>query len=118
MTKMIFLYVMFTFYLLAGINHFIHQDFYLAMMPSWVPYPEMTNYVSGACEILLAALLLPESTRALAAWLIIALLIVIFPANIQMSINFWRDHNPNFWITIVRLPFQLLFIWWAWKFTK
>jgi uncharacterized membrane protein len=60
--------------------------------------------------------LIPDATRSIAAWLIIALLIAIFPANIQMSINFKRKNNPYFWITIVRLPLQLLLIWWAWLY--
>jgi uncharacterized membrane protein len=77
----------------------------------------LLNQISGACEIVFGLLLIPDTTRSIAAWLIIVLLIAIFPANIQMSINFKRKNNPYFWITIVRLPLQFLLIWWAWSYT-
>ena len=46
------------------------------------------------------------------------LLVAIFPANIQMMINFWNKNNPYLWIAIARLPLQILLIWWAWSYTK
>jgi len=58
------------------------------------------------------------ATRITAAWLIIILLIVIFPANIQMAINWSKNKNPKLWIAILRLPFQLVLIWWAWQYTR
>jgi uncharacterized membrane protein len=118
MTKKIWLYIMCGFYLLAGFNHFINQDFYLSIIPPWVPYPSTINYITGACEIIFAILLLPDATRPIAAWMIVALLVAVFPANIQMMTTYWEENNPNLWVTIVRLPFQILFIWWAWKYTK
>jgi uncharacterized membrane protein len=45
-------------------------------------------------------------------------LIAVFPANIQMTINYANEHNPDLWISIVRLPIQILLIWWAWVYTK
>lgn len=118
MTRLIFLYVMVLFYVAAGVNHFINPKWYLRIIPSWLPKQEAINYISGVCEIAFGLLLIPESTRPVAAWLIIALLIAIFPANVQMSINFFRDNHPYFWLTLLRLPLQLVFIWWAWQYTK
>jgi uncharacterized membrane protein len=118
MNKNFFLYVMVAFYVFAGINHFANPDFYLGIIPSWMPYPVTTNYITGAFEIIFALLLIPPGIRPFAAWMIIALLIAVFPANIQMTMNYWEENNPHLWITIARLPFQILLIWWAWKYTR
>ena len=105
-------------YLGSGINHFWHARLYQAIMPPYLPYPTELIYISGICEILLALLLIPAGTRVVAAWLIMLLLIAVYPANIQMTINYWYEHNPHLWITLVRLPIQFLLVWWAWTFTK
>lgn len=111
-------YSMVICYLLAGINHFWHPSMYEKIIPSILPAPLLLVYISGVCEIVFALLLLPKISRRLAAWLIIALLVAVFPANIQMTIDFARAHNPDTWLTIVRLPIQLLLIAWAWHFAK
>jgi uncharacterized membrane protein len=113
----IWLYVMAVFYVAAGINHFVNPKWYIRIIPPWLPNPPLLNQISGACEIIFGLLLIPDATRSIAAWLIIALLIAIFPANIQMSINFKRKNNRYYWITLVRLPLQLVLIWWAWLYT-
>ena len=112
------LYIMAVFYIAAGINHFIHPGFYLEIMPPKLPYQLPLVYISGVCEILVALLLLPVATRHLGAWLLILLLIAIFPANIQMAINYRHKNDPHLWIAILRLPIQFLLIWWAWLYTK
>jgi len=105
-------------YLLAGINHFWHPVFYLKIMPPWVPSHNALVIISGACEIVCALLLLYLPTRRFAAWCIIALLIAVFPANIQMMLNYAHESNPKLWITIVRLPLQVVLIGWAYIFTR
>ena len=109
---------MVVFYVAAGINHFVRPRFYISIMPARLPYHKELVYISGACEIVFAVLLLFPATRRLAAWLIIGLLIAIFPANVQMMLNYWHQHNPLLWITIARLPLQILLIWWAYGFAK
>lgn len=105
-------------YFFAGINHFWHPVMYLKIMPSWLGYHELLVVVSGVFEILFALLLLPAKTRRFAAWGIILLLIAVFPANIQMMLNYLNENNSGLWIAIIRLPVQLLLIWWAWSFTR
>ena len=116
--KNFFLYVMAVCYLLAGVFHFVRPRFYLKIMPPWVPYHMQMVYASGMCEIVCALLLLNSATQKAGAWALIILLIAIFPANIQMAINFARVNNPYLWVAILRLPLQLLFIWFAWIYTK
>jgi uncharacterized membrane protein len=105
-------------YFFAGINHFWHPSFYLNIMPPWLGARETLVYISGICEMLFALLLLPTPTRRFAAWGIILLLIAVFPANIQMMLNYFHENNPRLWLAILRLPVQFLLIWWAYSFTK
>lgn len=112
------LLVMILFYIAAGLNHFIDPAFYLPIMPPYLPWHLLLIYISGAFELLFGIMLIPDKTRRTSAWLIIALLVAVFPANIQMTINYVSENNPDLWISIVRLPIQFLLIWWAWVFTK
>lgn len=105
------------FYVTAGVNHFVNPKWYVRIIPPWLPFREAINYISGACEIVFALLLLPLVTRAIGSWLIIALLVAVFPANIQMSIDYWKYKNKYFWLTILRLPLQVPLIWWAYQYT-
>ncbi len=106
------------FYIIAGTNHFIHPLFYKKIMPPYIPWHMQLIYASGVMETLLGILLTPVSSRRIAAWGIIILLIAIFPANINMMLNYWNERRPDLWITIVRLPLQIVLIWWAYIFAK
>lgn len=107
-----------TLYVAAGINHFWHTEMYTAIMPPWLPAPVALVYISGVLEVFFGLLLLARFTRRLAAVCIIMLLIAIFPANVQMMVNYARLHNPYLWATIVRLPLQALLVWWAWYYYR
>lgn len=104
-------------YVLAGIYHFIHPEMYYKIMPRWVPLPVLVNSLTGVAEIVLGVLLLPYATRNVAAWGVIVLLIVVFPANIQMAIDYYGNSHPQLWLAILRLPVQALLIWWAYTYT-
>ncbi len=112
-------YIMGALYAAAGVWHFMRPKDYIRIMPVFIPssWHLQLVYASGACEIILGILLFPESTRVVAAWGIIALLIAVFPANIQMAINYFHYHNPYKWLTVIRLPLQVVLIWWAWLYT-
>ena len=107
-------------YIVAGINHFVHPAMYIAIMPSFLPVSSYNALVviSGVCEILFGLLLVPPPTRRLAAWGIIALLLAVFPANIQMAVNFYREQSPQTWLAYLRLPLQILLIIWAYRYTR
>ncbi|CAN5539791.1 DoxX family protein [soil metagenome] len=116
--KTISLYLMAALYVAAGIYHFVNPAMYVSIMPPWLPYHKALVAISGVCEVALGLLLIFPATRRFAAWGIIALLVAVFPANIQMLLNFIHDKNPMTWVAIVRLPIQLLLIWWAYGFAK
>lgn len=104
--------MMAAFYCLAGVNHFIMPKFYLKIIPPYLPFPKFLNIASGIAEILLAVLLLLPAFTPWAAWGIIALLIAVFPANV-----YHHQKSKNKPLTFIRLPFQALFILWAWWHT-
>lgn len=108
-------YLMSALYIAAGINHFWHPAAYIRIMPPWLPAHQLLVAISGVAEVALGVLLLIPKTRKLAAYGIILLLIAVFPANIQMAAEWWRNGHPNWWIAWVRLPLQIVLVWWAWR---
>ena len=116
--KTILLYTMAIFYIANGINHFINQKYYLAIMPPYVPWHKTAVILSGVAEILLGAMLFIPSLTRLASWGIIILLIMIFPANIHMAINseLYKNYHPL--VLYLRLPIQFVLIAWAYWYTK
>jgi len=112
-------YLLVGFYLFMGIIHFIQPELYLDMMPAWLPAHKFLIYLSGFAEIALAVLLIPIRTRATAAKLIIAMLLVFFfVVHIPESIKFYQTSDGKFLASIIRLPIQFLFIAWAGMFAK
>jgi len=116
--KTISLGIMSVFYVLAGINHFLSTEIYLAIMPPYIPFHLELVYLSGFIEIFLGLLLLIKKARKWAAWGIILLLIAIFPANIYHLTSGGAGLGTPIWGLWLRLPFQLLFIWWAYWYVK
>ena len=117
--KIVLLYLLVAFFLFMGSMHFIQPEQYFEMMPSWLPAQKLLIILSGIVEIVLAVLLIPIKTRAIAAKLIIAMLIVFFVViHIPESIEYYKTGNEKFVASIIRLPIQFLFIAWAWVFAK
>jgi uncharacterized membrane protein len=103
-------------FITAGVLHFVRKDFFLKIMPPYLPWHLEIVYLSGVIEILLGCLLLFEPTRRLAAWGLIALLIAVFPANIHVFMNQHIIDAPA-WVHFIRLPIQGLLVLWAWAYT-
>jgi uncharacterized membrane protein len=117
--KQFFLYLMAAIYAAAGVYHFVKPGFYLKLMPTWLPWPGALVFWSGVAEILLALLLIPDSTRAVSAWLIIAMLVVFFfTIHIPQTIDFYQRQSRYLTISVIRLPIQFVLVWWAWLYTK
>ena len=106
------------FFIAAGVNHFLRTGFYLRMMPPYVPFHLAMVQISGAAEMLLGLLILIPRRSAIAGWGLIALLIAVFPANVQMALH--PETFPEFsaralWL---RLPLQAVMIAWAYWYTR
>lgn len=106
------------FFITAGTLHFVNPSFYLKMMPPLLPFPLALVYISGAAEILFGTGVVWEKTRRVSAWGLVALLVAVFPANLYLAFNpevFPHIPEPVLW---ARLPFQALFVFWVWPYTK
>ena len=103
---------------LAGANHFINTPFYVSIMPPYLPWHTALVYASGVAEIVLGVMLLLRRTERLAAWGMIALIIAVAPANLQMAIHaeLYPQFNPA--LLWARLPLQGVLIAWAFWFTR
>jgi uncharacterized membrane protein len=103
------------FFLAAGSLHFLKPRPYVAIVPDALPRKLEIVYVSGAAEIAGGAGVLPDRTRRAAGWWLIATLIAVFPANVNMAVNadrFRAIPAPLLW---ARLPVQGLLIAWVWR---
>jgi uncharacterized membrane protein len=105
---------------IAGTLHFIKPDPFVKIVPDILPYPLALVLISGSIEIICGVgLLIPPISQTI-AWLLIALFIAVFPANINMAVNnIHLEGIPNsFWLQAIRLPFQAVLIAWAYWYTK
>ena len=116
--KVVMKYLLVVLYVAAGINHFVNLDFYLKMMPPYLPWHLALVYISGVAEIVLGALVLFPRFTQLAGWGLIVLLIAVFPANVFMAQNPHLFPDISQTALLIRLPIQLLLIWWAWWATR
>lgn len=101
----------------SGVLHLVKPAPYVRIVPGWVPAPEAMVFWSGIAEIALAAMLVDRRTRRLGAWGIIALLVAVYPANIQHALDA-RSGTATWWLTRARLPLQPVMVWWAWRWTR
>jgi len=108
--KTITRYLLGLFFIIAGVNHFLHPVFYLQSMPPYLPWPEQLIYISGFFEVLLGALVLVKRWAPLAAWGLIALLIAVFPANVHMAFNSQLFPGLSAATLWLRLPVQFVLI--------
>ena len=106
------IYIMAIFYIIAGLNHFINPQFYLRMLPKYLPFHHAINLLSGFFEIILGICLFIVPIRNYGLIGIIVLLILVFPANIEMVTSKHFKHIP-LKLKVLRLPIQGVLIYWA-----
>lgn len=101
----------------AGVLHFVMPRPFMNIVPAWLPSPAALVMVSGVCEILGGVGVLVPQTRVAAGWGLIALLVAVFPANINMLLQAHARHASTGWqlALVARLPLQALLIWWVWR---
>lgn len=119
------LYVMGPLYVVAGVLHFVYPAAYAQIVPPILPAPLALVYLSGVAEVVLGIGVLLPRTRRLAAWGLVALLLAVFPANVYMATSgvvlqggpAWLG-DPSETARWARLPFQAVFLLWAWWYTR
>jgi len=113
----------------AGVMHFVltmgsaefdlgnlhfGQDFYIRIMPDYIPAPEFMVYASGVTEVIAGIMLLVPSLSVWGAWFIVAHLVVFF------TVHFWMIQHASdlyaeipLWQLWLRIVIQVVFIVWA-----
>lgn len=99
--------------LLLGINHFVMPDVYETIIPDYIPAPREMVYASGVAEVVAALMTMHPRTRRPGGFLLLAVLVAIFPANVHMALHPERYPNLPEIGLYARLPLQALFVYWA-----
>ena len=101
------------FYVIVGIKHFIEPEYFLSIVPPYLPYHLELVYISGLFEILFGLLILFPKYRYYGAIGLILLLVAVFPANIYLAQSKEAQEaiGATQQIATWRLPIQGVLIW-------
>ena len=103
------------FFLTTGLLHFLRPRVFEAIVPEALPAHRELVYLSGAAELAGGAGVLISRTAPWAGWWLIATMIAVFPANVNMAIEAERFRSipePLLW---ARLPLQGAILYWIWR---
>jgi uncharacterized membrane protein len=108
--------IVFGWFLFGGLGHFLATDFFVSIMPPYIPWPLAAVYVSGVFELLGAVGVLLPATRVWAGRGLFLLTLAVTPANVHMWLH--PELFPDFSETMLslRLVVQVLLlacIWWS-----
>ena len=118
--KSILIIISSIFYTIVGIKHFIEPDYFLSIIPPYLPFHIELVYISGFFEILFGLMILFPKYRYYGSIGLILLLIAIFPANIYLAQSKEAQEaiGASQQIAIWRLPIQGILIWIAYWIRK
>lgn len=106
----------FLFFLLGGIGHFVATDFFVAIMPPYLPLHREIVLLSGAIELVLAFALWVPRWRPTVGLLLILLIVAVSLANIHMAMNPELFPQVPEWALYLRLVLQvalMALVWWC-----
>ncbi len=96
----------------TGVLHFVRPSGFESIVPGWLGAPGFWVAASGVAELACAvALILPHERRR-AGLATAALLVVVFPANIQMAVDAFQG-DGSLAVALIRLPLQIPLVLWA-----
>ncbi len=113
------------FFVLAGMNHFRDPEFYIPLIPDYLPYKNAINIISGIVEITLGLTLLSVRYRRIVSYLLIFLMILFIPSHIWfIEIGGCIEGGlcVPAWVGWVRLliihPLLILWIWYSGQYRR
>lgn len=110
--------IVFLWFSVGGIAHFLTPYQFLRIMPPYVPSPLPVIYISGAFELLGAIGIWIPGLRRWAGNGLILLTLCVTPANIHMWLHTELFPSIPEWALLLRLPVQALLIWIIWRSTR
>lgn len=105
------------FFMTAGIAHFAASEFFVAIMPPYLPLHLELVYLSGVCEVCGAVGILWTRTRKASGVGLITLTVAVFPANLHMALHPDQFSAFPIWALYARLPLQAVVLVWIWRTT-
>ncbi len=100
------LVVVFLWFLIGGIAHFVATDAEVRIVPPIIPWPRAVVLVSGALELLGAGALLWQRTRRAAGIGLFVLTIAVTPAHLYM-LQQPELFDVPYWALVLRVPVQV-----------
>jgi uncharacterized membrane protein len=104
------------FFVIGGQAHFTSTEFFVSIVPPYVPWPRLIVYVTGVLELIGAVAIWVPAWRSWAGISLFALTVCVTPANIHMWLNpqLFPDINPSFlaWRLVAQVVL-LAIIWWS-----
>ena len=113
-----FKYLLVVFFVGNGISHFFNTDFYINILPKYLPFHLELVLLSGVTEIAAGAMLATPRISKWGAWFIIAHLVVFFLVHIDMIVHADRFPEVPLAGLYLRIPIQFVLIAWAYWFTR
>lgn len=115
MVRSLFRFVTAIFYVTAGVAHLQSPGGFIAITPSWVPFPEEVVAFTGIAEIAGAIGLMIPRLRFVAAIGLALYALCVWPANFHHALNDIAigGTNLSWWYHGPRLAFQPVLIWLA-----
>jgi uncharacterized membrane protein len=98
--------VVFLWFLVGGIAHFVATDTELRLVPPYIPWPLAAVWISGVFELIGASGLLALHTRRAAGIGLFVLTICVTPVHIYMLQRSDLFGVP-YWALLLRLPVQI-----------
>ncbi len=103
----------------TGMAHFVAPRMYERIVPDVLGDARFWVSVSGAAQVVGAVLLAARRTRRLGAWWLACVLVLVFPANVQMALDGGLDGGrwplDSAVAAWLRLPLQIPLVLWAWR---
>ena len=107
--KILTIFVMGVMYVFIGVKHFTDPQYFLDIVPPQLPFKLFLVYLTGLIEVVGGVAILAPKTRKAGAYLLIFLLVSVFPANIYLYVS----ETPQSLLGIsetdalIRMPFQI-----------
>lgn len=118
--KKIALWAASLFFLFTGLRHILIPDFYVILMPRFLPVPVFLILLTGILQIFCAIGLLFLKTRRLAANGLMIFLLLSLPVLIYI----WVYYDPiptseiPSWLKMLSVPIQFALIFWVYLFAQ
>jgi|TARA_R110002110_G_scaffold2307_10_gene10629 uncharacterized membrane protein len=109
-------YLIGALFVLAGANHFRKPKIYERIIPPYIPAIPTMVMLSGIAEMILGFMILSPESQVMAAWSIIAMLVLFLPVHIYMLQNQEVAMKLPKWMLIIRIPLQFGLMLWAYQY--